>query len=107
MENEADNWKYMKELGYIHNQICLGKKTQEDFDSYLEEHKEKLKHITTVGILVERATLTREWVRDNPKFCSLARELLALFTDGELSDFGMRDALRAFMLQELIQKEMD
>lgn len=107
MGNESDNWKYIKELGHIHNQIGFGEKIQEDFDNYFEKNKENLKHMATIGIVVERATLTPKWIKSNPKFCNLARELLALFTDEEISDFGMRDAMRAFMLQELIQEEAE
>uniref|UniRef100_A0A6M3LUE3 Uncharacterized protein n=1 Tax=viral metagenome TaxID=1070528 RepID=A0A6M3LUE3_9ZZZZ len=99
------DFQKLKELSRLHN---YGK--QDEFEIYLEEHKEDLIGEPTLCVLAERATLdmNQEWLKDHPKFCELANWMIDQFFDPEIGKFrgleniGFRMTIRLGTLKNML-----
>jgi hypothetical protein len=98
------DFQKLKELSRLHN---FGK--QEEFDAYLEEHKEDLVGEPTLCVLCERATLdmNQKWLKEHPKFCELANWMIDQFLDPDgkfrgLENIGLRMTIRLGTLKNML-----
>ncbi len=97
------DFQKLKKLSRLHN---YGK--QDEFEVYLEEHKEDLVAEPTLCVLAERATLNLNWLAEHPKFCELANWMIDQFFDPEIKKFrgleniGLRMTIRLGTLKNML-----
>ena len=108
---EDFSFDILKKVGNIHNNVSFRKATQSDFDDVVEEHLEELYHVPFLFIMAERATLTDEWLNENPRFVTYAKKICehfigedGLFVEGVGEYLGLRGQIRVGTLYHRIKE---
>jgi hypothetical protein len=92
---------FLKEFISLHNQVCVGKKTQEEFNSFVIENKDKFDNPDYLQIFSERIDLfNKDYYKENFDVCKIFYDFMVNNPDWQKLDFWLRTFIRLGTFQD-------
>ncbi len=109
MEDLKNKWpevdiNFMKEFANIHNQVALRVKTQEEFNKFVIENKEKFNNPDYLQVFALNADLVEEFYENNFEVCKIFYDFIEDNPELFELDYGLRTLMRLVIFQETFKK---
>jgi hypothetical protein len=95
-----EQWKNFTAIGRLHNQVCSGEISQQQFNAYVTTNAGAMNHPLILEVLLENIELTPSFLESNTDFCKTIYSIIRNtdHTNAELS-FGIDLRLNLFLAE--------
>lgn len=91
---EPVDMEFMKEFLGLHNAIVMKRKSEEEFDQFVLEHKVKLNNPDYLQVFAERVQIEAEYFKNHKEVCQFFYDFMKSNPDWEGLPFGFRTYMR-------------
>lgn len=98
---------FFKEFVNLYNQVAFRKKTQEDFNKFVLENKDKLNNPDYLSVFSEDVELLDIFYKENFEMCKFFYDFMEETPGWIHLDYGLRTSMRLAIFQDLFKKYLE
>ncbi|QUH21950.1 hypothetical protein [Alkaliphilus sp. B6464] len=89
------DWDFFKEFAKLHNEVCMKKRTQQEFSEFVIRNKEKFNNPDYLQVFSENIELfNEEFYNANYEMCKIFYDFMQKNPDWNKFDFGLKTCIR-------------
>ena len=104
--NKVDN-EFFNELLRLHNKHCMGRVTQEEFNTFVIENRDKIDNPDYLQIFSESISIHTEFFKENFEMCKIIYYFMVNNVEWIRLPFNLRDALRLGLFQDSFEEYLE
>lgn len=101
---EPVDMEFMREFLGLHNAIVVKRKTEEEFDQFVLDHKEKFNNPDYLQVFAERVQIDKEYFAKHQEVCQFFYEFMKNNADWEELPFGFRTYMRLGVFSDTFEE---